>query len=545
MNRTAKAVPADTSVEPLGTLQDMLARLVGAEHVRDDAASRALFGEDIGAPGRGQVALVVAPGTVDELSRVVAASTRAGYAIAPRGAGLSYTAGYVPAIARTVALDMRRMDRVLAVNAQDMTVTVEAGCSWSQLLAALAPLGLRTPFWGPMSGITSTVGGGVSQLNAMLGAGQHGTSSESVVAMTVVLADGRVLRTGARGADGQSPFYRHFGPDLAGLFCGDCGALGIKAEITLRLMRNPAHEGFASFSFKSGPALLDAMAEIARAGLAAEMCAFDPGLTRVRLQRESMASDLKKLAAVVGKQKSLMKGLVEVGRIALAGRDFIGADDYPLHLIAEGRCAAAVEFDLAEARRVAARFGGQEIANTIAKVIRAQPFPPANSILGPAGERWLPIHGQVPLSAAGAVFAGIQAVFAEMRDEFERHGIYTGYLFSSMSTNALILEPVFYWPDERAPIHEAAIEPEHLARLPVLPPNPAARAVVLAAKARVIAVYQRHGCGHFQIGRTYPYRPSRERASWEFLAAIKREVDPAGLLNPGVLGFDLPGEQTT
>jgi len=534
MSHVAAAAPA------LSELSTTLSRIVGAEHLRDDPASRELFAHDIGDRGRGVVSLVVAPGSVEELAQVVAASTGAGYAVAPRGAGLSYTAGYVPSSAQTVALDMRRMNRVLAVNAKDMTVTVEAGCSWAQLLAELQPLGLRTPFFGPMSGIASTIGGGISQLNAMLGAGHYGTSSESVVALTVVLADGRVLRTGARGADGQSPFYRHFGPDLAGLFCGDCGALGVKAEITLRLIRNPASEGYVAFSFKTGGALMEAMAEIARAGLAAEMCAFDPGLTQVRMRRESMASDLKKAAAVVGKQKSLVKGLMEVGRMALAGRSFIGADEYSLHLIAEGRCPAAVDFDLEQTRRIAASLGGTEIANTIAKVIRAQPFPPANSILGPDGERWLPIHGQVPLSAASAALEDVQQVFKSMAEAFEQHGIHAGFLFTSMSTNALILEPVLYWPDERLALHEAAIEAQHLAKLPVLPANPAAHAVALEAKARIIAVFEKYGAGHFQIGRTYPYRASREPASWAFLEALKREVDPAGLINPGVLGFDAP-----
>ena len=87
----------------------------------------------------------------------------------------------------------------------------------------------------------------------MLGAGHYGTSSESVVALTVVLADGSILRTGARGPDGDTPFYRHYGPDLTGLFCGDSGVFGVKAEIVLRLIKNPpAHEGYASFSFATG-----------------------------------------------------------------------------------------------------------------------------------------------------------------------------------------------------------------------------------------------------------------------------------------------------
>lgn len=531
-------------MSPTAALKPLLADIVGAPHVRDDDAARALHASDIGGTGSGRVELVVAPGSTDELSRVVAAATRAGCAVAPRGAGMSYTAGYVPAHPHTVAIDTTRMNRVLEVDPKDMTVTVEAGCSWRALLEALAPQGLRTPFWGTMSGIHATVGASVSQLTAMLGAGHHGTASESVVAMTVVLADGRVIRTGARGAGGQSPFYRHYGPDVAGLFCGDCGAFGVKAEITLRLMRLPAHDGGASFVFKTGEAMLEALAEVARAGLAAESCGFDPGLTRVRMQREGLARDLKVAAAVVGKQKSLVKGLLDVGRMALAGREFLGEDDYSLHLTAEGRCAAAVEDDLVQMRRIAAQHGGQEVANTIARVIRAQPFPPPNSVLGPRGERWLPVHGQVPLGSAAAVFAGLQDVFAGLAAEFDAHGVYTGYLFSSLSTNAIVIEPVFYWPDERAPIHEALIEPAHLARLPVLAANTAARELVQRAKAQVIRVYARHGCGHFQIGRTYPYRASREPAAWALLEAFKREVDPRGLMNPGVLGFDAPGAGT-
>jgi FAD/FMN-containing dehydrogenase len=233
-----------------------------------------------------------------------------------------------------------------------------------------------------------------------------------------------------------------------------------------------------------------------------------------------------------------MKGLMEAGRVVLAGRDFVAADDYPLHVIAEGRCDEAVASDLATVRRIAAEHGGHEIENTIAKVIRAQPFPPLNSVLGPAGQRWAPIHGISPLSKAAEVFEAVDTVFAGMREDFEREGISVGYLFTSMSTNALIVEPVFYWPDAHGPVHAAAMEPEHMARLPPLRANPQALAVVVQARERIIAVYQRFGCGHFQIGRTYPYKASRDASSWSLLEAVKREVDPSGALNPGVLGLD-------
>ncbi|MBC7522131.1 MAG: FAD-binding oxidoreductase [Sandarakinorhabdus sp.] len=514
-----------------------MAAIVGAGNVHDDRALRALHSEDVFAVSDHLVALVVAPQSTDQLAAVMAEAHRAGVAVAPRGAGMSYTSGYIPISDSSISLDLSAMNRILAISADDMTVTVEAGCTWAALNAALAEKGLRTPFWGPMSGIYSTIGGGVSQLNAMFGAGHHGTSSESVIALAVVLADGRVLRSGARGADGDTPFYRHFGPDLTGLFCGDCGTLGIKAEITMRLMRKPAHEAAASFSFKTANDLLRSMAEMARAGIACEMCAFDPGLTKVRLKRMSLMTDVKTLGAVIAKEKSVGKGLMAAAKIALGGRNFIEPTDFPLHVIAEGRSAAGVADDITAARQIAKNFDGTEIENSIAVVIRAMPFPPPNSMLGPEGESWAPVHGVISLSNAPAFHAAIEAMFAEMAAEFTAHGIYTGYLFTSLSTNALIVEPVFYWPHGHRPIHAAMMDAGHLAGLPALAPNPAATEVVTRARKRVTEIAAGFGAGHFQIGRSYPYRQSRDAASTALLDTIKAFADPGGQLNPGGLGF--------
>jgi FAD/FMN-containing dehydrogenase len=519
-------------------LSAILTQILGPAGVDVDLARRALHSQDIWSVASETVDIVASPTSLEDLSRVVAAATQAGYAIAPRGAGMSYTSAYIPTTPRTVSLDMSRMDRVLEINAEDMTVTVQAGCTWSALNTALAAKGLRTPFWGPMSGLTSTVGGGLSQLNAMLGAAQYGTSSESVVGLTVVLADGSVLRTGARSAGSASPFYRHYGPDLAGLFCGDAGVFGIKAEVTLRLIRRPAHEGFLSVAFKTGEDLLRAMGEIARQGLASETCAFDPNMTRVRLKRASLAADVKTLGSVMANEKSLVKGLLSGARLALGGRNLVEDDDYSVHIICDGRSEAGVAADVEAARKVCLAHKGREIENSIAKIIRAVPFPPLNSILGPEGERWAPVHGLAALSQAPTVFAEIEAMFADMAPAFEREGVYTGYLFTSMSTNALIIEPVFYWPEARHAIIEQTIEPQHLARLPELDANPSATAVVVEARRRLNEIFLRLGCGHFQIGRTYPYRQSRDAASWALLETLKASLDPTGALNPGALGLE-------
>jgi FAD/FMN-containing dehydrogenase len=158
-------------------------------------------------------------------------------------------------------------------------------------------------------------------------------------------------------------------------------------------------------------------------------------------------------------------------------------------------------------------------------------------VLGPHGERWAPIHAITPLSAAPDLFEAIEQVFAEMADDFKRAGVTAGYLYTSISTNALIIEPVFYWPGARQAIHEHAMTADYLAKLPSMSDDPAATAVVVQARQRVMALFERFGCGHFQIGRTYPYRQSRDTASWQLTEALKAAVDPGQILNPGVLGL--------
>lgn len=524
------------------TLQSGLAAIVGAGNIRSDEASRRLHSEDIWNPVGPVVALIAAPGSVEELAATVAAVHAAGYAIAPRGAGMSYTGGYVPAADRTVSLDMSRMNRIVRISRDDMTVTVQAGVTWKDMNEALAAQGLRTPFWGPMSGLSSTIGGGISQLNAMFGAGHYGTSSESVVALTVVASDGSLIRTGARGPDGDTPHYRHFGPDLTGIFCGDCGTLGIKAEITLRLITMPAFEDHASFSFPSGEALLQAMAEIARQGLAAETCAFDPGLTVVRMKRASLTADVKTLGAVISKEKNFGKGLMAAAKIAMGGRNFIAPTDYPLHVICEGRSKAAVDHDMAATRKIAAQFGGAEIENSIAKVIRAMPFPALNSMVGPTGEAWVPVHGVCSLSTSPKIFAEIQELYARRKAEMDAHELHTGFLFTTMASNAIVIEPVIFWPHGWRPVHESAVEPAHLARLQQRPANEEATALVSSLRKDLIAIFARYGTGHFQIGRSYPYRESRDELSKTLLDGIKAIMDPDGVINPGVLGFPAKGQ---
>lgn len=515
-----------------------LQQILGTENYSDAQELRALFSQDIWSTGN-TADFVISPTDTEQLSEAVKIAARGQVKLNPRGGGMSYTKGYTPTKDKTGILDFSRMDKILEINADDMYVTVQAGVTWKALYEALKPLGLRTPFWGPLSGYSSTIGGGLSQNNAFFGAGVHGTSTQSVTSITVVLADGTIVKTGTAANKGGKPFYRHYGPDLTGLFMGDAGALAYKAEVTFRLMKLPPAEGSGSFEFDARDDWAKAQVEMGRLGLACELFGFDPNLQAVRMKRAGLIADVKSLKNVITKQKGgLLKGLKEGAKVALAGRSYMDDVAYSVHFMVEGHSDAEITAKVQTLKDIALAHGGKEIENSIPKIMRANPFGPLNNILGPQGERWVPIHGIVAMGDGAQCLADIEDLFASMKDGFEKYEITTGYLLTTLSTNGFLVEPVFIWPEEIWPIHEQTVEPSVLKRIKKFENNPAATDFVKEARQGILDIFTKYGAAHFQIGRTYPYRENREEAAWDMIDGIKSLLDPHRSINSGSLGLD-------
>jgi D-lactate dehydrogenase (cytochrome) len=249
-------------------LVERLEQVLGRDNVLSDLESRRFFSTDLSwRPGE-TAAAVIRPDSVDRLSQAVGAVTAAGFSVVPRGGGMSYTTGYVPDREKSVLVDMRSMNRIVEINGDDMYVVVECGVTWKDLHETLAPLGLKTPYWGPLSGMYATVGGALSQNSLFHGSGVNGTVAESVIGLTVVLADGTVATTGSGAHKSGNPFWRHFGPDMTGLFTADTGAFAVKAVAVLRLEKAPSHTEYLSFRFDTLDAMLQAQVEIARLNIA-------------------------------------------------------------------------------------------------------------------------------------------------------------------------------------------------------------------------------------------------------------------------------------
>ncbi|MEL7030215.1 MAG: FAD-binding oxidoreductase, partial [Pseudomonadota bacterium] len=245
---------------------DQLRQIVGNEYVLTDEQDRAFYSTDLSFRPREVAAVVIQPGSSDQLAQAVGAATRAGFAVVARGGGMSYTSGYTPERADTMLVDMRRMNKVVDIDTDDMYVTVECGCTWKELIETLASHGVRTPYFGPLSGKYATVGGALSQNSLFLGSGVYRTVAESLIGLEVVLADGRLLQTGSAAHKHSKPFYRQFGPDITGLFTADTGAFGLKTKATLRLIPAPKSTALMSFKFETLADMLRAQTRIAKLG---------------------------------------------------------------------------------------------------------------------------------------------------------------------------------------------------------------------------------------------------------------------------------------
>ena len=500
-----------------------------ANQVSDAAETITFMANDV-YRGGGLPACVVRPGSVEDLQTAVRLCHAAGVAMVPRGGGASYTDGYLHAPGGHVLIDTGALTAI-AIDEANALVTVEAGVTWAALKAALDPTGLRTPFRGPFSGIAATIGGSVSQNTVSHGSGAHGVSAQSVAGMDVVLANGDLLTTNAADAT------RFYGPDLTGLFTGDCGALGIKARIRLPLIAALPHAQPLSFAFDSFARYHAAIrrAQIARIDDSHFM--IDRALSQGQIGRQQgLRARLQIARDVLKKAPTMVSGLQQIARMALAGEDPMRSGAYMCHFIVEGFDARDAAHRAGHLRRIIGQ-DGREIANTIPAFVRAVPFAPLANILGPNGERWVPIHGILAHDQVLPFHAAYQAMLAARSAEMDRLGLWVGTMASPVNSTGFLYEIALYWPDARTAYHAQTLGADWIAGLKDYPANPEARACADALKQDVVSLMQQFGAAHFQIGRAYPYQPRLDPNARALLAALKAELDPKRLMNPGALAL--------
>jgi FAD/FMN-containing dehydrogenase len=218
------------------SLSDRLIGLVGAAHVLTDPADIAPFATDWRGRYRGAAQCVVRPGNTAEVASVVKACIEAGVPIVPQGGNTSLCGAATPdGEGRAVVLSLGRLNRIVSVDAQNNTISVEAGCTLAAVQDAaraadrLFPLALASEGTCQIGGNLSTNAGGVQVL-------RYGNTRELTLGLEVVLPSGEIW-DGRRGLRKDNTGY-----DLKQLFIGAEGTLGIITGAVLKLFPLPKRQ---------------------------------------------------------------------------------------------------------------------------------------------------------------------------------------------------------------------------------------------------------------------------------------------------------------
>ena len=253
----AEPCPDPVSRQPLPAALTSALSLIFADRYSTSEAMRAHHGRDESSYDPMLPDAVVFAHSTEEVAAIVKLCHTHRVPVIAWGSGTSLE-GHVLARHGGVTIDLSQMQQMVAVHAQDLTATVQAGVTRKQLNAELRDTGLFFPI---DPGANASLGGMAATRASGTNAVRYGTMRENVLALTVVTADGRVIKTGTRAKKSSA------GYDLTRLFVGSEGTLGIITEVTVKLYPLPEAISAAVCSFGSTGDAVNAVIQTIQMGV--------------------------------------------------------------------------------------------------------------------------------------------------------------------------------------------------------------------------------------------------------------------------------------
>ncbi|MCJ2148124.1 glycolate oxidase subunit GlcD [Bacillus sp. B19-2] len=212
-------------------VKSQLIEIVGSANYDDSNAGRLVYSYDATPQFQSMPDAVIAPRSTEEVSQIVKICNTHRIPIVPRGSGTNLCAGTCPTEGGIVLL-FKHMNRILEIDEENLTITVQPGVITLDLIHAAEEKGLFYPP-DPSSMKISTIGGNINENSGGLRGLKYGVTRDYVMALEIVLANGDIIRTGGKLAKDVA------GYDLTRLFVGSEGTLGIITEATLKLIPAP------------------------------------------------------------------------------------------------------------------------------------------------------------------------------------------------------------------------------------------------------------------------------------------------------------------
>jgi D-lactate dehydrogenase (cytochrome) len=406
--------------------------------------------------------------TSDEVCRLMALCHAEHVPVVPWGAGTSLE-GHVTPVRGGVTIDLSRMVRILDVSQGDMDCRVEAGVRREQLNAHLRDLGLLFPVDPGTS--ACTIGGMAATRASGTNAVRYGTMRDNVMGLTVVMADGRLIRTGGRVRKSSS------GYDLTRLFVGSEGTLGVITEIQLRLHGIPEAVSSATCQFQTLQDAVETVIAILQLG--------------IPVARMELLDDVQMAACIA------YSHLEQLAALPTLFFEFHGTP-------------AGVEEQANQAEEIASGFGGLGFAWAVEAAARAKLWQARHDAYW-AALAWKPGHKGIATDAIVPISRLTEAILGA-KEDISASGLtapIVGHVGDGNFHTVIMVPPA----------------PDGLARAWELDKKIVARALALGGSCS-----GEHGVG---IGKREFLEQEHGPEALTVMRSVKQALDPRGLMNPG------------